>query len=133
MRRTSTFSSYLSLVATALTFVASNEAATAADKPLVKTTHVYKTVGDVKVQADVSRPEGAEVFPVVVWIQGGALIVGSAAADSQVSQQILELCTRERFVFVSRSIEERFLGRERQPHTGRTGAPVADVNVARFA
>jgi acetyl esterase/lipase len=70
----------------------------AADKPLVKTTHVYKTVGDVKVEADVYRPEGDEVRPVVVWIHGGALIVGSR---SQVPKQILELCTRERFVFVS--------------------------------
>ncbi|MFM9961431.1 MAG: alpha/beta hydrolase, partial [Planctomycetaceae bacterium] len=32
------------------------------------------------------------------WIHGGALIVGSR---SQVPKQILELCTRERFVFVS--------------------------------
>ena len=70
----------------------------AADKPLNKTTHVYKTVGDVKVEADVYRPEGNEARPVVVWIHGGALIVGSR---SQVPKQILELCTRERFVFVS--------------------------------
>ncbi|MCX7417933.1 MAG: alpha/beta hydrolase, partial [Planctomycetia bacterium] len=68
------------------------------DKPLIKTTHVYKTVGDVKVEADVYRPEGAEARPVVVWIHGGALIVGGR---SQVPKQILELCTRERFVFVS--------------------------------
>ena len=46
------------------------------DKPLVKTTHVYKTVGDVKVEADVYRPEGAEARPVVVWIHGGALRAG---------------------------------------------------------
>jgi len=70
----------------------------ASDQPLIKTTHVYKTVGDVKVEADVSRPEGAEARPVVVWIPGGPLIVGSR---SQVPQPILELCTRERFVFVS--------------------------------
>ena len=31
------------------------------DKPLVKTTHVYKTVSDVKVEADVYRPEGARL------------------------------------------------------------------------
>ena len=40
----------------------------AADKPLIKTTHVYKTVGDVKVEADVYRPEGTEARPVVVGI-----------------------------------------------------------------
>ncbi len=70
----------------------------AADKPLIKTTHVYKTVGEVKVEADVYRPDAIEARPVVVWIHGGALIVGSR---SQVPKQILELCTRERFVFVS--------------------------------
>lgn len=37
------------------------DAPKAADKPLIKTTHVYKSVGDVKVEVDVSRP-------VVVWI-----------------------------------------------------------------
>ncbi|HLQ45750.1 MAG TPA: hypothetical protein VK137_13520 [Planctomycetaceae bacterium] len=46
----------------------------AADKPLVKTTHVYKTVGDVKVEADVYRPEGAEARPVVVWIHGAGSV-----------------------------------------------------------
>ena len=79
-------------------FGADTDAKTASDKPLIKTTHVYKTVGDVKVEADVSRPEGVEARPVVVWIHGGALIVGSR---SQVPAKILELCTRERFVFVS--------------------------------
>ena len=79
-------------------FAADIDGKTAPDKPLNKTTHVYKTVGDVKVEADVYRPEGMEVRPVVVWIHGGALIVGSR---SQVPRQILELCTRERFVLVS--------------------------------
>lgn len=41
------------------------------DKPLIKTTHVYKTVGDVKVEADVYRPEGDEVRP-VVWLHLGS-------------------------------------------------------------
>ncbi|RLT08715.1 MAG: hypothetical protein DWI21_07390, partial [Planctomycetota bacterium] len=88
----------LCLLATAVALGSDNDAKTVADKPLIKTTHVYKTVGDVKVEADVYRPEGAEARPVVVWIHGGALIVGSR---SQVPAKILELCTRERFVFVS--------------------------------
>ena len=87
----------LTLLGSSIVFGA-DDTKIAADKPLVKTTHVYKTVGDVKVEADVYRPEGAEARPVVVWIHGGALIVGSR---SQVPKQILELCTRERFVFVS--------------------------------
>ena len=52
---------------------AADDAKAAPDKPLVKTTHVYKTVGDVKVEADVSRPEGAEARPVVVWIHGAGI------------------------------------------------------------
>ena len=88
----------MGLLATSIGLAADNDGKSANDKPLIKTTHVYKTVGDVKVEADVSRPEGAEARPVVVWIHGGALIVGSR---SQVPRQILELCTRERFVFVS--------------------------------
>jgi len=70
----------------------------ASDELLVKTTHVYKTVGDVKIEADVYRPEGAEKRPLVVWIHGGALIVGSR---THVPNQILELCTRERFILAS--------------------------------
>lgn len=38
-------------------------------------TYVYKQVGDLKIQADVYRTP-APVGPVVVWIHGGALIVG---------------------------------------------------------
>jgi acetyl esterase/lipase len=63
-----------------------------------KTTHVYKTVGDVDVHADVYRPADDEVRPVVVWIHGGALIVGSR--DS-VPEHLRELCRDEGFVLVS--------------------------------
>ena len=41
-----------------------------------KTTAVYKQVGDLKIHADVYRPVNEEVLPVVVWIHGGALIMG---------------------------------------------------------
>ncbi|MDB5385594.1 MAG: hypothetical protein JWM11_1240 [Planctomycetaceae bacterium] len=69
-----------------------------ASMPLVKSTYVYKKVGDVAISADVYRPAGTESRPVVVWIHGGALIVGSR---NQVPRNILEMCTQERFVFVS--------------------------------
>lgn len=62
----------LSLLMASIALGSDNDAKTVADKPLIKTTHVYKTVGDVKVEADVYRPEGAEARPVVVWIHGGA-------------------------------------------------------------
>ncbi len=83
---------FLLVIMTGLSFGAE------APKPLTKTTYVYKKVGDVEVQADVYRPEGTTPRPVVVWIHGGALIVGSR---SQVPKNILELCTKEELIFVS--------------------------------
>ena len=44
---------------------------------LKKTTYVYMKVGEVEIAADVFRPTSDEPRPVVVWIHGGALIVGS--------------------------------------------------------
>ncbi len=42
-----------------------------------KQTFVYKKVGDCLIQADVYRPAGDEVRPTILWIHGGALIMGS--------------------------------------------------------
>lgn len=67
-------------------------------KTLTKTTHVYKTVGDVKIEADVYRSPGNTPRPVIVWIHGGALIVGSR---TQVPKNILDFCAQEDIVFVS--------------------------------
>ena len=64
----------------------------------VKKTYVYKTVGDLKIHADVYRPEGDKVRPVVVWIHGGALISGQR---NSVPKGILELCKTEGYVLVS--------------------------------
>jgi acetyl esterase/lipase len=69
-----------------------------ADQKLVKKTYVYKTVGDTPIQADVYRPDDARVRPVVVWLHGGALIVGSR---SGVPKQLLDLCRQEGYVLVS--------------------------------
>src|SRR5262249_50128065 len=65
---------------------------------LVKKTYPYKTVGDVQVQADVYRPDDAKVRPVLVWLHGGALIVGSRTA---VPKDLLELCRAEGYALVS--------------------------------
>lgn len=44
-----------------------------------KMTHTFKKVGDLEIKADVYQPEQAKAggkLPVVVWIHGGALIMG---------------------------------------------------------
>jgi acetyl esterase/lipase len=70
----------------------------AADPPLPKQTHTFKTVGDLKVQADVYRPDNARVRPVVVWIHGGALISGNRKS---VPPSLLDLCRDEGYALVS--------------------------------
>lgn len=72
--------------------------ASAADTPFVKKTHAFKTVDDLKIHADVHRPDDSQVRPVIVWIHGGALIMGSRAG---VPQRLLELCRTEGFALVS--------------------------------
>jgi acetyl esterase/lipase len=42
----------------------------------VRTTHVYKKVGALEIKADVYRPADDTARPVLVWIHGGALIMG---------------------------------------------------------
>lgn len=70
----------------------------AADPPLPKKTYTYKTVGDLKIQADVYRPADAVVRPVVVWIHGGALITGNRRS---VPQNLLGFCRDEGYALAS--------------------------------
>ena len=85
--------------ALALACLLLSNASRGADPPaLVKTTHTYKTAGDVKIQADVYRPDDATVRPVVVWIHGGALITGS---KNGVPKNLLDLCRDEGYALVS--------------------------------
>jgi acetyl esterase/lipase len=70
----------------------------AADPPLPKRTHTFKTVRDLKIQADVYRADDTNVRPVVVWIHGGALISGNRRS---VPQDLLELCRDEGYALVS--------------------------------
>lgn len=69
-----------------------------AAEPLVKKTYTYKTVGDVKIQADVYRPEDAKVRPVLVWIHGGALIMGGR---NGVPKPLLDLSRTQGYAVVS--------------------------------
>jgi acetyl esterase/lipase len=64
----------------------------------MKKTYTYKTVGDTKIQADVYRANDTKVRPVVVWIHGGALIMGSRTS---VPDRLLKLCRTDGYVLVS--------------------------------
>lgn len=68
------------------------------DSTFAKKTYTFKTAGDVPVQADVYRPGDAKVRPILVWIHGGALIMGGRSA---VPKQLLDLSRKEGYVFVS--------------------------------
>lgn len=48
-----------------------------AQSKLLKTTVCYRKVGEHKILADVYRPRGDKVVPVLIWIHGGALIMGN--------------------------------------------------------
>lgn len=63
-----------------------------------KKTYTYKTVDNCEIQADVYRANDDVVRPGVVWMHGGALIVGSR---SGVPKRLLDLCRDEGFVLVS--------------------------------
>jgi acetyl esterase/lipase len=56
-----------------------------------KVTHTYKKVGDLAIKADVYEFDDDKVRPVVVWIHGGALIMGHRDAVSErVNKMLLE-------------------------------------------
>ncbi len=69
----------LCMAATLLTTSAPAEAAVKFDKQ----TYAYKHVGDLEIKADVYRTEADGPQPVVVWIHGGALIMGHREGLSQ--------------------------------------------------
>jgi acetyl esterase/lipase len=61
-------------------------------------TYTFKTVGDLKIQADVYRADDKKTRPVVVWIHGGALIMGNRKS---VPQNLLDLCRDQGYALVS--------------------------------
>jgi acetyl esterase/lipase len=66
--------------------------------PLQKTTHTYKLLG-TKVELDVYRPAALDgPRPTLVWIHGGALIMGSRA---NVPPHLLSLCRERGYALVS--------------------------------
>ena len=53
-------------------------------------TYAYKTVGDLQIKADVHRFDDDVDRPVVVWIHGGALIMGNRGGLFGISEMMLE-------------------------------------------
>jgi acetyl esterase/lipase len=50
--------------------------ASAAGAAHSKSTHTYKTIDSLNIEADVYRAEGNDIRPAILWIHGGALISG---------------------------------------------------------
>ena len=63
-----------------------------------KSTHVYKTAGGVAIKADVHRSDDDALRPVVVWIHGGALIMGNREG---VSAPVKRWASEKGYVLVS--------------------------------
>ena len=61
-------------------------------------TYTYKTVGDLRIQADVYGCDEVQLRPVLVWLHGGALISGSR---NSVPEDLRELCRAEGYCLVS--------------------------------
>ena len=73
-------------------------AAAAAEEFAPKVTHTYKQVGDLAIKADVLAYADDHPRPVVVWIHGGALIMGHRAS---VPRWLQEACRENGYVLVS--------------------------------
>lgn len=85
----------MGLLRTALAALTLFQAAPAA---LPKKSFVFKEVGGLAISLDVHRSEDAESRPVLVWIHGGALIMGSRAG---VPRDLLDLARAEGYALVS--------------------------------
>jgi acetyl esterase/lipase len=63
-----------------------------------KMTHIYKTAGDVEIKADVLGYADDRSRPVVVWIHGGALIMGHRES---IPRWLQDACQENGYVLVS--------------------------------
>jgi len=70
----------------------------AVQAPLTKKSYVFKEAAGLKIELDVHRADDAESRPVLAWIHGGALIMGSRAG---VPRDLLDLCRSEGYALVS--------------------------------
>lgn len=70
----------------------------AAKAELAKSTVTYREVGGNKILADVYRPKNDKVCPVIVWLHGGALIMGNREG---VHHELMKLAEDEGYAIVS--------------------------------
>ncbi len=70
----------------------------AQDAAFAKSTFVFKEADSTKIHADVYRSNEKIKRPVLVWIHGGALIMGSRTG---VPKNLLDLCRTENYILVS--------------------------------
>ncbi len=77
---------------------ASGPTLSAGESSWEKQTFTYKTVGPTKIEADVYRRNGDASRPAVVWIHGGALIIGNRDG---VPRNIVDVCRTNNYVLVS--------------------------------
>jgi acetyl esterase/lipase len=85
-------------IAATVCAVAARAAVSAEETDPPKQTVVYKTVGPTRIEADVFAPRGDEPRPVVIWIHGGALIMGSREG---VPRNLRQLCRERNYGLVS--------------------------------
>jgi acetyl esterase/lipase len=78
--------------AAALVFCAALQA------PLPKKSYVFKDAGGVTIELDVHRDDGVEPRPVLVWIHGGALLMGNR---NGLPRELLDWCRAEKLALVS--------------------------------
>jgi len=98
MTMTTTHAGWLACLTIGLLLLLGPTPAAAAAAPLPRKTYTYKTVDEVKIQADVYRADDEKVRPVLVWIHGGALIMGGR---NSVPRQLRDLCQAEGYALVS--------------------------------
>lgn len=70
----------------------------AADEPATKKTYTFKSVDKCDIKADVYRPEGDKVVPVVIYVHGGALIGGDRRG---VDTRLRDRCLKAGYAVVS--------------------------------
>jgi acetyl esterase/lipase len=89
---------FLGLSALGATSLAMPPGASADEKDERRETYEYKVVDDCRIKLDVHRGPGDDVRPVVVWIHGGALIMGHRGG---IDRALLGALTKAGYVVVS--------------------------------